>query len=114
LEARRRALLLAQLGEQRLAAFERGSDPRFHTLLKLARRLEAPAAAASQWLALQTTAQDQAARTRQDAQLSPEARAVALVAIRAATEQELRAAVGARGWSAYQRHAGDWLKQLGQ
>ncbi|MEY4201476.1 MAG: hypothetical protein RLZZ265_3216 [Verrucomicrobiota bacterium] len=114
LEARRRALLLAQLGEQRLATFERGSDPRFHTLLKLARRLEAPAAAASQWLALQTTAQDQAARTRQDAQLSPEARAVALVAIRAATEQELRAAVGARGWGAYQRHAGDWLKQLGQ
>jgi hypothetical protein len=46
--------------------------------------------------------------------LSPEARAVALVAIRVATEQELRTAVGARGWSAYQRHAGDWLKQLGQ
>ena len=114
LEVRRRALLLAQLGEQRLATFERGSDPRFHTLLKLARRLEVPAATASQWLALQTTAQDQAARTRLDAQLSPEARAVALAAIRAATEQELRTAVGARGWSAYQRHAGDWLKQLGQ
>lgn len=112
LEARRRALLLAQLGEQRLATFDRGSDPRFHTLLKLARRLEVPAASASQWLALQTTAQDQAARTRQDPQLSPEAWTVALAAIRVATEQELRTALGARGWSAYQRHAGDWMKQL--
>jgi hypothetical protein len=113
-EARRRPLLLAQLGEQRLAAFERGNDPRFHTLLKLARRLEVPATAAGQWLAAQATTQDQAATVRQDAQLSAEARAVALAAIRAAAEQELRTSVGARGWSAYQRHAGDWLKQLGQ
>lgn len=113
-EDRRRELLLAQLGEQRLAAFERGGDPRFHTLLKLVRRLEVPAATAGQWLALQNAAQAQAARTRQDAQLSPEARAAALAAIRVVTEQELRTAVGARGWSAYQRLAGDWLKQLGQ
>lgn len=112
LETERKALLLARLGAQRVAEFERGSDPRFHTLLKLARRLEVPSAAAGHWLVLQNTTQNQAADTRQNAQLSPEARTVALAAIRAAAEQELQAAVGARGWGAYQRYAGDWLKQV--
>ena len=112
LETERKAVLLARLGAQRVAEFERGSDPRFHTLLKLARRLEVPSAAAGHWLVLQNTTQNQAADTRQNTQLSPEARTVALAAIRAAAEQELQAAVGARGWGAYQRYAGDWLKQV--
>ncbi|KAF0172977.1 MAG: hypothetical protein FD161_3882, partial [Limisphaerales bacterium] len=30
------------------------------------------------------------------------------------TERTLQAAVGARGWGAYQRHAGEWLRQLGR
>ena len=30
----------------------------------------------------------------------------------AETERTLRSAVGPRGWSAYQRYAGDWLKQV--
>ena len=111
-EEQRKAFLTARLGEAGFAAFERGSDPRFHTLLKLARRLEVQPTSAAQWLELQTTAQEQARLTRQNSALADDARAVALLAIRVETERTLQAAVGPRGWSAYQRHAGDWLKQL--
>ena len=111
-ETQRKAFLVARLGEGGFAAFERGSDPRFHTLLKLSRRLDLAPASATQWLELQTAAQDQARQTKQSADLSADARAVALLAIRVETERTLQAAVGPPGWSAYQRHAGDWLKQL--
>lgn len=118
-EAQRKQHLTARLGEPGFAALERASDPQFHTLLKLARRLELAPASAAQWLELQTAAQEQAGKTRQlvvfvgDRQaLTPDALAVALRAIRAETERTLQAAVGPRGWGAYQRYAGDWLKQL--
>lgn len=111
-ETQRQKLLTARLGEPGFAAFERASDPRFHTLLKLGRRLELPPATAVQWLETQNAAQAQAGRTRQDAALSADARALALLAIRAEAERTLQAAVGPRGWTAYQRQAGDWLKQL--
>lgn len=111
-EAQRKAVLTARLGEAGFATFERASDPRFHTLLKLARRLELAPASAAQWLELQTAAQEQARQIRQNSDLAAEARAVALLAIRAETERTLQTTVGPRGWSAYQRHAGDWLKQL--
>lgn len=111
-ETQRKAQLTARLGEAGVATFERGSDPRFHTLLKLARRLEVQPASAAQWLELQTASQKLVRQTRQNAGLADDARAVALLAIRVETERTLQAAVGARGWSAYQRHAGDWLKQL--
>ena len=71
-----------------------------------------PSEAAAQWLALQTAAQEQARLTRENPVLADDARAVALLAIRAETERTLQAAVGVRGWGAYQRHAGEWLKQL--
>lgn len=111
-EAQRQAFLTARLGAAGFATYERAGDPRFHVLLKLARRLEVPPAFAAQWLELQTAAQELARRTRQDATLSEEARALALLATRAESERTLRATVGPRGWSAYQRHAGDWLQQL--
>lgn len=111
-EAQRKAFLTARLGEAGFAAFERGSDPRFHTLLKLARRVEAPPANAAQWLALQTAAQEQAGLIRANTELADDARAVALLAIRAETERTLQSAVGTRGWGAYLRHTGDWLGQL--
>jgi len=113
-EALRKAFLKGRLGEAGFAAVERGSDPRFGTLLKLARRLEQPSETAAHWLALQTAAQEQARLTRENAALAGAARAVALLAIRAETERTLQAAVGPRGWGGYLRHAGDWLGQLTQ
>ena len=108
----RSQFLIARLGEAGFAAFERGSDPRFHTLLKLARRLELAPEAAAHWLALQTAAQTQVRLTRENPALGDDGRAVARLAIRVETERTLQAAVGARGWGAYQRHAGDWLQRL--
>lgn len=113
-EAQRKAFLTARLGEAGIAAFERGSDPRSHTLLKLARRLELAPDAAAQWLAVQAIAQEQVRQISLNADLAASARVLAIAAIRAETERTLQAAVGARGWGAYQRHAGDWLKQLDQ
>ena len=118
-EAQRKQHFTARLGEPGFAVFERASDPRFHTLLKLARRLDVQAASAAQWLELQTAAQEQERWTRGRAALvddrralTPDALALALLAIRVETERTLQAAVGARGWSAYQRYAGNWLKHL--
>jgi hypothetical protein len=111
-ETQRKAFLTSRLGAAGFAAFERGSDPRFHTLLKLARRLDLPPATAVQWLEIQNAAQEHVRQSRQLAALSEDARALALLALRAETERTLRNAVGPRGWSAYQRHAGDWLKQV--
>jgi hypothetical protein len=113
-ETQLKAFLTSRLGAAGFAAFERGSDPRFHTLLKLARRLDLPPAAAVQWLEIQNAAQAQVRQTRQLAALSDDARALALLALRAETERTLRTAVGPRGWGAYQRSAGDWLKQLSE
>ncbi len=112
--AAEKAALTARLGEAGFAAFERGSDPRFHTLLKLARRLELAPEAAAQWLAVQTIAQERSSKLRELGQLDDADRARMLLAIRAETERTLQAAVGARGWGAYQRHAGEWLRQLGR
>ncbi len=111
-EEQRKQHLTARLSAPGFATFERGSDPRFHTLIKLARRLDAPPASAAQWLELQTAAQEQVRQTRQNTALADDARALALLAIRAETERTLQAAVGPRGWSAYRRYTGDWLKQL--
>ena len=111
-ETQRKAFLTSRLGAAGFAAFERGSDPRFHTLLKLARRLDLPPATTVQWLEIQNATQAQVRQTRQLAGLSDDARALALLALRAETERTLRSAVGPRGWSAYQRYAGDWLKQV--
>ncbi len=111
-EAQRKELLTARLGPGGFTAFERGSDPRFHTLLKLARRLDLPPASAAQWLELQTSAQTQVRQMRDNAELPAEARSLAFLALRVETERTLQAGVGPRGWSAYQRHAGDWLRQL--
>lgn len=111
-ETQRKAFLTSRLGAAGFVAFERGSDPRFHTLLKLARRLDLPPATAVQWLEIQNAAQAQVRQTRQLASLSEDARALALLALRAETERTLRSSVGPRGWSAYQRYAGDWLKQV--
>jgi hypothetical protein len=109
-DAQQKTLLTERLGEAGYAAFERGSDPRFHTLLKLSRRLELTPAVAVQWLDLQTAAQNQAQQARQNPDLTDDARAVALLAIRVETERTLKAAVGQRGWGAYRRYAGDWLE----
>lgn len=113
-EEKRKEMLTTMLGEAGFAAFERGSDPRFHILLKLARRLDQPPATAAQWLALQSTAQDQARLIRENSGFDENTRAAALNAIRVETERTLRNAVGARGWGAYQRSAGEWLKQLSE
>ncbi len=111
-EMQRQAFLTARLGKEGFATYERAGDPRFHVLLKLARRLEVPPAAAVQWLELQTAAQELASRSRQDAALSADALALALLATRAESERTLQTVVGTRGWAAYQRYAGEWLKQL--
>ncbi|MFM8469784.1 MAG: hypothetical protein ACKODH_07425, partial [Limisphaerales bacterium] len=111
-DVKRKAFLTTRLGETGQAAFERGSDPRFHTLLKLARRLEQPAETAAHWLALQTAAQEQVRQTSQNADLAASARGLAIIAVLEETRRTLRAAVGERGWGAYQRQAGDWLKLL--
>jgi hypothetical protein len=108
------AALTARLGAAGFAAFERGSDPRFHTLLQLARRLDQPPATAVQWLELQSAAQDHARLIRGNAGFDENTRAAALNAIRAETERTLRNAVGERGWGGYQRAAGEWLKQLNE
>lgn len=113
-EAQQTKHLTARLGEAGFAAFQRGSDPRFHTLLKLARRLGQPPETAAHWLALQTAALNQARQVREHAGLTPETRAAALQAIRAETARTLQSAVGARGWGAYQRHAAGWFEELGQ
>lgn len=112
-DAARIQFLTARLGEAGFAAFQRGSDPRFHTLLKLARRLGQPTETAAHWLALQTAALNQARQVREHGALTPEARATALQAIRAETARTLQSVVGTRGWGAYQRHAAGWFEELG-
>lgn len=109
-EAKRKDFLTQRLGEAGFLALERGRDAQFHTLLKLARRLDLPPDHAVQWLTLQTTAQAQIRATSQNAELAASARALAIAAIQAETKLTLQAAVGERGWGAYQRHAAGWLK----
>jgi hypothetical protein len=111
-ETQRKTFFTTRLGEAGSAAFERASDPRYHTLVRLARRLDLSPKVATQWLELQTAAQAQARQTRENTRLAEATREAALRAIRAETERTLQAAVGTRGWGAYQRHAGDWLEQL--
>lgn len=100
------------LGPERLAAFERGVDSRFHSFHRVAQRLELPDATAIQAYEIRVQTEQAAQRVRKDKSLAVETRTELLQALETETKQALAASLGATGFSAYAETDGNWLLQI--
>ncbi|HRE83687.1 MAG TPA: hypothetical protein PLN52_21765 [Opitutaceae bacterium] len=112
-EAQVAAAIQATLSPERLAEFQRGSDPRYAAALRLTSRLNLPATAASELLGIQSQALERATQLQADPQLTPEQKAAQLQLITSQTEQQISQALGGnRGLEAYRLYGGQWLNSL--
>ncbi len=108
------AAMKSTLGAERFAEYELASNSDYQQTKRITERFQLPESLAKQAYEVQRTAAAHAETTRTDANLSAEARASALAAIRQETERALAATLGSKVFNTYQEYHGDWLKQLDQ
>jgi hypothetical protein len=97
------------LGPDRAADYERSNDYNYRTTSQLVTRLELPPETTNQVWAIQKDIQQRA----QDAyKLSPDERTAQLAALADETKQKVTAALGERGYTAYQQYGGSWMQML--
>jgi hypothetical protein len=100
------------LGLDGYAAFQRATDQRYEPIYRVTQRLELSDATAASAYDIRRQAEDAAGRLRNDPSLAPDARLGGLQAIGAEAKQSLAAALGTKGFAAYERIDGGWLQQL--
>lgn len=112
-EAQVAAAIEASLSPERLAEYQRGSDPRYAAALRLTSRLNLPATAAGELVGIQSQALERATQLQADPQLTPEQKAAQLKVITSQAEQRIsRTLGGSRGLEAYRLYGGQWLDSL--
>jgi|GEM_PF-543301 len=114
MQAELEAATKAALGPARSAEYELAQSSDYQQARRIIERYQLPETLAQQAYELQRTAVTLAQATRNDANLSAEARASALAAIRQETERTLAATLGSKVFNTYQEYHGNWLKQLNQ
>jgi len=114
LQAELDAATKTALGPGRWAEYELAQSADYQQTRRITERYQLPASLAQQAYELQRTAAAHAQATRTDADLSAEARASALAAIRQETERALAATLGSKVFNTYQEYHGNWLQQLDQ
>jgi len=101
------------LGPDGYAAFQHATDNRYEPIYRVTQRLELPDSIAAQAFDIRRQAEDAAGRLRADQSLAAADRQARLQAIGAETKQSLTAALGARGFAAYEKiDSSDWLRQM--
>ncbi|MBP8257867.1 MAG: hypothetical protein KAX37_11120, partial [Opitutaceae bacterium] len=101
------------LTPERLAEYERASNPTYATANRLATRLNLPAGTADRLVAIEKDAMSQAAIIRGNASLTTDQRAAQLQALSARATQQLTSSLGGdRGMEAYRQYGGGWLRSL--
>ncbi|MFO1512339.1 MAG: hypothetical protein U1F83_05395 [Verrucomicrobiota bacterium] len=114
MQAELEAAMKSTLGAERFAEYELASNSDYQRTKRIIERYQLSETLAKRAYELQHTAAAHARATRADANLSDEARASALAAIRQETERALATTLGAKVFNTYQEYHGDWLKQLDQ
>ncbi|MBI3876632.1 MAG: hypothetical protein HY300_11900 [Verrucomicrobia bacterium] len=97
------AKLKAALGEQRYAGFQRGQDPDYQDLFRLAQNFNLPQDAAAKVYDVQRLATEQIAKIEADASLDPAQQAQARAAIEQERDQALQGLLGDKAFKAFQR-----------
>ena len=100
------------LGTEAFAAFQRATDNRYEPFHRVAQRLELPDATAAQAYDIRRQAEEAANHLRENKALSAEDRQARLQAVGAETKQSLAAALGTKGFTAYEKLDGGWMQQL--
>jgi hypothetical protein len=112
----RQAALLASLqpvlGPDRFADYKTDTDPAYASVDRLVQQLNLPADTTQQVVAMQSDYTQQAAAINGNSQISPADKITELSALADDATAKLTAALGPRGFYAYQQSSGSWLQQL--
>lgn len=100
------------LGPERHAAFQRATDPGFAAIYRVTQRLELPDTRAAEAYDIRNEALAAAQSVKANNTLSAEERQVMLQAIGAETKQSLSAALGPKGFTAYEKLDGGWMQRF--
>lgn len=100
------------LGEERFADYQRSTDNNYDQTYRLIARLELPPETTSQVYAVQQDVQQRARTIQGDRNLPVEDRNAQLAALAAEAETKITATLGPRGFDAYKRYGGIWMRQL--
>jgi hypothetical protein len=104
--------LQTQLSPERYAELKQATDPKYQQVNRLVARLELPASAAVEAVAIQTDVQKRAQEVRRDTTLSPEQRTAQLAALSQEATTKLSTTLTPRGLEAYKNYGGFWLQNL--
>ncbi|HSH94311.1 MAG TPA: hypothetical protein VK968_09205 [Roseimicrobium sp.] len=103
--------LKATLGD-RYADYQKSQDYSFRELARIAKRYDLPKESADKVYAMKATAEQQAAKLRNDSSLTSEQRQAAMAAIQAETKKAITDTLGDRGLKSYLRSGGYWINNL--
>jgi hypothetical protein len=106
------ASLQTQLSPERYAELQQATDPKYQMTNRLVARLELPASAAVETVAIQTDVQKRAQTIRRDTTLSPEQRTAQLTELTQEATSKLSTTLTPRGLEAYKQYGGFWLQNL--
>lgn len=112
IQARTDAQMKEALGDARFAEFQRASDYRYGQITKVTERFGLAEETALAAYEMQRTASAQAKKIQSANDIPAEQRKALLEAIRDETQRSIRDALGARAFSAYERHGGDWMAAM--
>jgi hypothetical protein len=101
-----------QLNPARYAELQQASDPAYSAVNRLVDRLELPASAATQVVAVQRDVQGRAAAIRGNRDMPAEQKAEQLAALSQEATTKLTATLGANGLEAYKQYGGGWIQGL--
>jgi hypothetical protein len=100
------------LSPDRVDAYKQSVDPAYQMVNRLVARLDLPASAATEVVAVQQDINKRAAAVRSDRSLAPEVRNMQLTALAQEAGSRLTNAIGARGFEAYKQYGGQWVQNL--
>lgn len=104
--------LKSVLGESRFAEYHRAQDEDYKTLVQMADRFDMPREVAGQVYEMKQAAETQRRKIESDPNLTDEQRQRALSGIAQETQKSLEGTLGEKVYKAYQRSAGQWIRNL--
>jgi len=100
------------LTPDRFAGYQQAIDPAYQMVNRLVARLELPASAANEVVAVQKDIGTRASALRSDSNLTREVKNAQLTALADEATGKLNAVLGARGFEAYKQYGGQWVQNL--
>jgi uncharacterized protein YceK len=102
----------SQMSPDRLAELKQATDPKYQMTNRLVARLDLPASASVDTVAIQQDIQQRAAALRRDTSLSSDQRNAQIAELAQDATTKLTATLTPRGFEAYKQYGGNWLQNL--